>query len=1206
MNGTGVGLRCKTGPGVGGGAKNIVFRDSAIKNVQDGDQYPFEFTSAYPSSTNDPAPDTGRFKHVFISNISVDTSNKSAIFVSGSSDGPHEDIHFTNVTFNNTPASSISYLKNSSFNNVKFTNVVNNANPWGNILNSTGLAFDSYIAGTPVSQQTTDTSNNRKIDVWDFGGILASGDLYNNNITAGILDSKTTIKNTSFVTTAFGDLSIANPDLKDRMYYYEADGTTVGTNSYGTWGSQKNTYSDGYNSNGAYYCNGTGGSTRRYLTLENVVAGDKISIYGGLSSSGPEKIHFVHAGISVSGTKVTVIPDTSEPQDSMADFASTAARVDFVAKYSGTYQIYVSATAGGKPYFHRVVRTPGVKICGNVNLNGKNISAGYSLNFTNQTTNETTTVSVNADNTFYAVLAPGYRYIATLYGVSNAYTISDSTKVVDISASDIPAGINNISFDIVDNPVATVRGNIIGFAGSYDVSKLQIKLYPPQGSLAPVVSAVVDTTAMTFNAVVQKGLQYTAALSGVNDYEITEGGSININDDATQNITVAKKAVYAATGKFLGLSSTAGITSISFTNVDDGYVYDGTVVDGGYTVSLRNGAYSVKAVCTENYSTIGHVVVNGQNATKDILFTQTSTSPQQIEWVPDLYVGDSSKPYNYNTVKDALDAAVKMNPTSEAQRITIHIAPGLYRAQLKIATPYITLANSDPSRQVKITWYYGIGYNYYSVGSDGFYNGELAFDKYSKNNASNGKWGSTVYLTGSALGFRAENIVFENSFNKYITGEELADGVALGNVAGSTISVERTASLDVTTRPAQERAAAMAIDADNAEFNNCSFISGQDTLYTGGAGTNNSYFKNCFIEGNTDYIFGDGNVVFDDCTLNFSGYSDQTQAGYITAAKDTAAFGYLFRNCTVTANSNNKQAAGYFGRPWGPGARVIFVNTKLQSSSIISPQGWTDMSGAKPENAHFAEYNTTYNGAAVDTSSRRAAVLSDITSIAKVISYFGDWAPKYYKDTIAPVWPVQRSITASSITETGVTLTWSMAADDVGVIGYRILNGSDVIATVAESVYSYDLTGLSSGTGYTFTVQAGDAAGNWSVNGPAVTVKTLITADVDVDPDIINVKSNGKWITVYIELLPGYDASKIDLSTVKMLVNNVEIQPDMSPSNIGDYDMDSIPDLMLKFDRSKIIEALSQNTSDEIIVTVKGKLQTGDVFTGKIKVKVKR
>jgi hypothetical protein len=158
MNGIGVGLRAKTGAGVGGGARNIVFRDSAMKDVSDGDEYPFEFTSAYPSSTSDPAPVMGRFKHIFVSNVSVDSSTKSAIFVSGTSDAPHEDIHFNRVSFNNTPATSINYLKNSSFMNVSFTNVVKGAAPW-NLTNTVNTLILSDTAAPSWTSGKLTASN---------------------------------------------------------------------------------------------------------------------------------------------------------------------------------------------------------------------------------------------------------------------------------------------------------------------------------------------------------------------------------------------------------------------------------------------------------------------------------------------------------------------------------------------------------------------------------------------------------------------------------------------------------------------------------------------------------------------------------------------------------------------------------------------------------------------------------------------------------------------------------------------------------------------------------------------------------------------------------------------------------------------------------------------------------------------------------------
>ncbi len=94
-------------------------------------------------------------------------------------------------------------------------------------------------------------------------------------------------------------------------------------------------------------------------------------------------------------------------------------------------------------------------------------------------------------------------------------------------------------------------------------------------------------------------------------------------------------------------------------------------------------------------------------------------------------------------------------------------------------------------------------------------------------------------------------------------------------------------------------------------------------------------------------------------------------------------------------------------------------------------------------------------------------------------------------DTAAPTWASGSSLTTSNVTQSGLTLTWSTATDNVGVTGYKVYQNGTVLDTVYGSTLTYDVTGLSAGTQYTFTVQAGDAAGNWSSDGPAATVSTL-------------------------------------------------------------------------------------------------------------------
>lgn len=357
-----------------------------------------------------------------------------------------------------------------------------------------------------------------------------------------------------------------------------------------------------------------------------------------------------------------------------------------------------------------------------------------------------------------------------------------------------------------------------------------------------------------------------------------------------------------------------------------------------------------------------------------------------------IYVGYSNQSSNYNTVQEAVNAAAKLNPSSEDTRVSIHIAPGTYREQIIVNTPYISFINDNPSQEVKLTWYYGIGYEYYSMGSDGYYSADAAASKSAKGEAN--RWGSAVGLKGGADYFRAEYITFENSFNRYITDEEIADGVAPSG--SQSITFERKKGVDVTSKTATERAAAIAVEGDFSEFYQCTFLGSQDTLFTK---VSQGYFRECHIEGNTDYIFGQGDVIFQDCELEFAGYSDKAVGGYITAKTNTGK--YLFYNCDVTAASGMKVGSGYFGRPWSADADVAFVNTKLSYEDLITAAGWSKMSNNSPENANFKEYNTTANGKAVDTSGRVSGTVRSSGNGLDVDTYLNGWVPYYYDYTPA-------------------------------------------------------------------------------------------------------------------------------------------------------------------------------------------------------------
>jgi len=364
----------------------------------------------------------------------------------------------------------------------------------------------------------------------------------------------------------------------------------------------------------------------------------------------------------------------------------------------------------------------------------------------------------------------------------------------------------------------------------------------------------------------------------------------------------------------------------------------------------------------------------------------------------DLYVGYPDKKKDFSTIQDALDEAASINPKNESERITIHIAPGEYRQQLRIKTSYITLINEEPLKgRVLVTWYYGIGYKYYSANEDGYYDKTLAKEKTSKNPAKF-RWGATVLLLPSAYYFRAENIYFENSFNNYITEEELKDGVELTFETG--IRAIRNESLNVCLRSSTERAAAFSAEGPFAEFLGCEFHSSQDTLFTSNSP---QYFKNCVIEGMTDYIFGESNAVFDSCELRWKGYSDErAYGGVITAAKrkedDEGIYtGYFFYNCIVTSSKKFKSAPGQFGRPWRQTARVTFVNTILENEKSISDEAWGSMAVEPEEADAFFEYGTKLsNGTLVDTSKRRGKLIPNFDfALFDMKKFINNWVPYF-------------------------------------------------------------------------------------------------------------------------------------------------------------------------------------------------------------------
>src|SRR5262245_8818894 len=93
-------------------------------------------------------------------------------------------------------------------------------------------------------------------------------------------------------------------------------------------------------------------------------------------------------------------------------------------------------------------------------------------------------------------------------------------------------------------------------------------------------------------------------------------------------------------------------------------------------------------------------------------------------------------------------------------------------------------------------------------------------------------------------------------------------------------------------------------------------------------------------------------------------------------------------------------------------------------------------------------------------------------------------------DTSAPTWPAGSALVATEVRARQLSVTWTAARDDVGVTGYRFFRDGTLLGQVTPEARSFDLLGLTPATTYGLQVQAGDAAGNWSTDGPSASLKT--------------------------------------------------------------------------------------------------------------------
>ncbi|TYJ99208.1 putative pectinesterase/pectinesterase inhibitor 47 [Cucumis melo var. makuwa] len=248
--------------------------------------------------------------------------------------------------------------------------------------------------------------------------------------------------------------------------------------------------------------------------------------------------------------------------------------------------------------------------------------------------------------------------------------------------------------------------------------------------------------------------------------------------------------------------------------------------------------------------------------------------------------------------------AIVAAPNNSNTRFYIHVAPGTYHEAIQIPKAKKFIA---------------------LIGDD-------AFTTIIIDNRSNGtgfKTNNSATLTVQGNNFMAKSLTFENS-------------------AG----------------PQNGQAVAVFDKADHTAYYKCRFLGFQDTLYVNGK---YQFFKESNIYGSVDFIFGHGQVMFQDCNI----YA-RMPSNSITVTAQSKDFlrsisGFSFQNYTVTVlpeiSSNKQNVKVFLGRLWRQYSNVVFMESFLDD--VVASEGWMEWKGVPINNLFYGEFNNYGPGADV-------------------------------------------------------------------------------------------------------------------------------------------------------------------------------------------------------------------------------------------------
>ncbi|CAN0891567.1 Probable pectinesterase/pectinesterase inhibitor 17 [Linum grandiflorum] len=231
---------------------------------------------------------------------------------------------------------------------------------------------------------------------------------------------------------------------------------------------------------------------------------------------------------------------------------------------------------------------------------------------------------------------------------------------------------------------------------------------------------------------------------------------------------------------------------------------------------------------------------------------------------------------------------------------------------------------------------------------------------------------SGVYKENVEIGKKLKNIMLvgDGMRSTVITGSRsVGGGSTTFNSATVVVTGDGFIARDITFRNTasakNHQAVALRSGADLSAFYKCSFEGYQDTLYVH---SNRQFYRECYIYGTVDFIFGNAAAVLQNCMI-YARRPMAKQKITITAQGRTDPnqnTGISIHNSRVMAGSDLRPVVGSFktflGRPWKTYSRTVFMQTFLDS--LVDPAGWLEWDGNFAlRTLYYGEYRNTGPGA---------------------------------------------------------------------------------------------------------------------------------------------------------------------------------------------------------------------------------------------------